>query len=134
MKRIMLMNALRQIAESLGYRFLAGREERLAPLTRGLPAVWVTPLRLRKAEGRAWRRDTYAVRLRLIALSVSQEPEAGWQTLEADASRMFTQLGQAAGVRYVEGLKVTPDEQPVVLREAVSVTAEFDAVVCYYQA
>ena len=39
MKRIMLMNALRQIAESLGYRFLAGREERLAPLTRGLPAV-----------------------------------------------------------------------------------------------
>lgn len=53
MKRIMLMNALRQIAESLGYRFLAGREERLAPLTRGLPAVWVTPLRLRKAEGRA---------------------------------------------------------------------------------
>ena len=77
----MLMNALRQIAESLGYRFLAGREERLAPLTRGLPAVWVTPLRLRKAEGRAWRRDTYAVRLRLIAPSVSQEPEAGWQTL-----------------------------------------------------
>lgn len=130
----MLMNALRQIAESLGYRFLAGREEQLAPLTRGLPAVWVTPLRLRKAEGRAWRRDTYAVRLRLIAPSVSQEPEAGWQTLEADASRMFTQLGQAAGVRYVEGLKVTPDEQPVVLREAVSVTAEFDAVVCYYQA
>lgn len=52
-------------------------------------------------------------------------------TLERDAARLYGELGTAAEVRCTEGLKVTPDAKPLVPRGAVSVTAEFEAVVYY---
>lgn len=131
MKRIVVLNALRQIAESLGYRCAVGREEVLAPVAGALPAVWVTSLRLAKTEGRVQRRDTYAVRLRWIAASGADQEQEVFHTLERDAARLYGELGTAAEVRCTEGLKLTPDAKPLVPRGAVSVTAEFEAVVYY---
>lgn len=134
MKRIIVLNALERIAVSLGYRFHAGTEERSAPRTEALPAVWVTPMRLKQATGRREHRDTYGVRVRLVAACPAGEAETVWQQLENDAATLFAMLGREEEIRDVREVKVTPDVQPVLLREAVSVTAECKVVVCYRNA
>ena len=74
------------------------------------------------------------MRVRLVAACPAGETETVWQQLENDAATLFAMLGREEEIRDVREVKVTPDVQPVLLREAVSVTAECEVVVCYRNA
>ena len=91
MERESLTAVLKRAAEDLGYVFYIGSESLLAAKVTVLPAVWLTVPVLKRVSGRRERRDTYAVRLRLMMAGVPDDAGSRevWRILEDDAAALY---------------------------------------------
>ena len=122
MERESLTAVLKRAAEDLGYVFYIGSESLLAAKVTVLPAVWLTVPVLKRVSGRRERRDTYAVRLRLMMAGVPDDAGSRevWRILEDDAAALYG------------ALKVSPETKPLTPRGETAVAAEFEAEMFYY--
>ena len=126
MERESLTAVLKRAAEDLGYVFYIGSESLL-------PAVWLTVPVLKRVSGRRERRDTYAVRLRLMMAGVPDDAGSRevWRILEDDAAALYGAVRACERVRSVRGLKVSPETKPLTPRGETAVAAEFEAEMFY---
>ena len=133
MERESLTAVLRRAAEDLGYVFYIGSESLLAAKVTVLPAVWLTVPVLKRVSGRRERRDTYAVRLRLMMAGVPDDAGSRevWRILEVDAAALYGAVRACERVRSVRGLKVSPETKPLTPRGETAVAAEFEAEMFY---
>ena len=88
---------------------------------------------LKRVSGRRERRDTYAVRLRLMMAGVPDDAGSRevWRILEDDAAALYGAVRACERVRSVRGLKVSPETKPLTPRGETAVAAEFEAEMFY---
>ena len=133
MERESLAAVLKRAAEDLGYVFYIGSESLLAAKVTVLQAVWLTVPVLKRVSGRRERRDTYAVRLRLMMAGVPDDAGSRevWRILEDDAAALYGAVRACERVRSVRGLKVSPETKPLTPRGETAVAAECEAEMFY---
>lgn len=127
MKREKLKEAIAAAAAGFGYAFHTGFEYRIAPELKRLPAVWLHPPQLEKAEGREEGVLHYSVRLDLLKAQgrTPESREACWGALEADAVGICRRLGVEDAVRAVTNVECTPAEMSLTAKNELSVSVKF---------
>ncbi len=128
MTRKLLIKALRETAEHLGYTFHTGHESQIAARVKTFPAVWMSPLRITGVHGHRDCRVTYRVKLRFLTLGGFRRisDETLWQIVESDALSLYNTLAETDGIEHVAHFKATPSALFSTKSGDISTEVEFD--------
>ena len=127
MKRDVLTDAVRRTAEDLGYAFHAGPDRLIPARVFSLPAIWLSPAKLKSHQSRRECVDTYQIGLYLMTASVPgtrENSEPLWALLESDAAEIFSRLPAERNIRRTHGLKCSPVVAAFTKAGEIAVEAE----------
>ncbi len=129
MPRNQLSALIRKTAEKLGYHFYEGFEYRMNECALKFPAVWLSPPKTSRVEGRRERKITYRVVLHLMQCNRKFDESAKnrvWDGLERDALRLTDRLTPQQNVFCTENISMAPAEFTLTRQGELSLRVEFD--------
>ncbi len=137
MTRKKLTDAIAAVAERCGFAFQTGFAYRIALGLGRLPAAWLHPPVLTRTQGRREGFKTYSAEMELIEKYGGNEAaakEEQWDSLEAQAARICSLLGECAEIREVSNIALAPAELSLTAQGELSLNLKFEVTMpfCEY--
>ena len=114
MNRKTIINAIEQVATSLGYEFYCDGEQQMPVAVSRYPALWLAPPQFLKIEGRKHGKITYSVKVYAMVDGLkfwSPMRNSKLIKLEEDLVQIFAEVSQKEGVVTVNNLKMSNNQK-----------------------
>lgn len=131
MNRTLLVRTLEALSAPLGCTFRTAPDGAPIPPTETAPMLRLSPLELLRVEGIKKGRESYSLKLHLIYLPESKEPDRLTEQqgeMEALLLELMARLSETPQVISIEEISITPQPSPRSPRGEVALRLEAEVI------